>query len=199
MTTATLSETKRIAEPHTCPRWVGYLLASPLRRLFDNPRKLLGPHVRSGDTVIDLGCAMGFFSLPLAKMVGPAGRVVCVDSQDYMLGPLCRKIRRRGLEGIMETRLCSDTSLQLEDLAGQADLAVAWHVVHEVPNRAAFFREAFEALRPGGRMLLSEPNGHVCEEDFRSEIALAKAAGFQVRSTRRDRRTSMAVLEKPTW
>jgi len=53
-----------------CPVWVGYLLASPIRKLFQNPPKILSPYVENGMKVLDIGCVMGFFSLPLARMVG---------------------------------------------------------------------------------------------------------------------------------
>ena len=46
---------------HVCPVWVGYLLASPVRKLFDNPEKVLAPYVKEGMTVLDVGSAMGFF------------------------------------------------------------------------------------------------------------------------------------------
>jgi len=59
-----------MAEHHLCPVWIGYLLASPVRKLSQNPRKILGPYVNEGMTVADIGCAMGFFSLPLAKQSG---------------------------------------------------------------------------------------------------------------------------------
>ena len=67
----------------TCPIWVGYLLASPLRKLLENPEKILKPHVNEGMKVLDIGSAMGFFSLPLAKIVSTKGKVVCVD---FLLG-----------------------------------------------------------------------------------------------------------------
>ena len=47
-----------------CPVWVAYLLASPLRKLLQNPERILAPCVHEGMTVVDIGCAMGFFSLP---------------------------------------------------------------------------------------------------------------------------------------
>jgi 2-polyprenyl-3-methyl-5-hydroxy-6-metoxy-1,4-benzoquinol methylase len=53
-----------------CPIWVGYLLASPVRKLYQNPKKILGAYVREGMKILDIGCAMGFFSLPLAEMTG---------------------------------------------------------------------------------------------------------------------------------
>ena len=55
---------------HVCPFWVGYLLLSPVRKLITNPDRILEPYVRSGMTVMDAGTAMGFFSLPLAELVG---------------------------------------------------------------------------------------------------------------------------------
>ena len=66
---------------HVCPWWIGYLIASHLRKLGENPDTILGPLVEPGMTVVDVGCAMGFFSLPLARMVGESGRVLCVDVQ----------------------------------------------------------------------------------------------------------------------
>jgi len=67
---------------HTvCPWWLGYVLASPLRRLFLDPVKLLSPYVQAGMTVLEPGPGMGFFTLELARLVGPAGRVVAVDIQ----------------------------------------------------------------------------------------------------------------------
>jgi len=53
-----------------CPVWVGYLLASPVRKLFENPKKILGEYIKEGMTVLDLGSAMGFFSIPAARLVG---------------------------------------------------------------------------------------------------------------------------------
>ena len=64
-----------------CPVWIGYLLASPIRKLFQNPKKILYHYVKEGMMVLDIGCAMGFFSLPLSEMVGSKGKVICVDVQ----------------------------------------------------------------------------------------------------------------------
>ena len=50
------------------PVWVGYLLASPVRKLFQNLQKILSPSVEDGMKVYDIRCAMEFLSLPLARM-----------------------------------------------------------------------------------------------------------------------------------
>ncbi|TFH43073.1 MAG: methyltransferase type 11, partial [Chrysiogenales bacterium] len=90
---------------HVCPWWLGFFLASPLRKLFQNPEKILGPHVREGMTLVDVGSGMGFFSLPMARMAGPGGRVICFDVQEKMLRHLARRAAGAGLSGIIETRL----------------------------------------------------------------------------------------------
>jgi SAM-dependent methyltransferase len=82
------------------PYWVARLFPSnPLRRLLENPMRLLGPHVQAGTTVLDLGCAPGFFTLPLARMVGPASRVIALDVQPRMLRGLQRRARRAAGSG----------------------------------------------------------------------------------------------------
>jgi SAM-dependent methyltransferase len=182
--------------PHVCPWWVGYLLASPIRRLIENPSRLLAPHVRPGMTVLDLGCAMGFFCLPLARMVGPGGRVVCVDVQERMIRSLARRVRRRRLETVIETRVCAPESLGIDDLAGSADLALAFHVLHETPQPAGFLAECFAALRPGGRLLLAEPRGRVSAGDFAATVAEARAAGFELVEEIDHRRSRMVVMAK---
>jgi 2-polyprenyl-3-methyl-5-hydroxy-6-metoxy-1,4-benzoquinol methylase len=73
---------------HVCPVWVGYLLSSPIRKLFQDPDKILGPYIKEGMTVLDFGCAMGFFSLPAARMVGSNGKVICIDIQKGMIEKL---------------------------------------------------------------------------------------------------------------
>ncbi|RPI92319.1 MAG: methyltransferase type 11, partial [Spirochaetales bacterium] len=62
-----------MSQAHVFPWWGGYLLLGPLRKRRVDPAKLLEPYIYEGATVLDAGCAMGFFSLPMAVMVGPAG------------------------------------------------------------------------------------------------------------------------------
>lgn len=163
---------------HVCPWWVGYLLANPLRRLVEDPAKLLAPHVAGGMTVLDVGCAMGYFSLPMARMVGSGGRVVCVDVQERMLRVLERRARRRGLERVVETRLCSQDDFGVEDLVGKVHVVVAFHVVHEMHNPALFFSCCRDVLRPGGKLVLAEPVHHVSADVREKTYALAAGAGF---------------------
>lgn len=116
---------------HVCPWWLGYLLASPIRRWGQNPEELLAPYVREGMMVLEPGPGMGFFTLPMARMTGPAGRVVAVDIQPRMLDSLKRRARKAGLTGRIETRLAQPDSMGIGDLKGAIDFVLAFAVVHE--------------------------------------------------------------------
>ena len=178
-----------------CPVWIGYLLASPLRRLAHNPEKLLSPFVKPGVTVLEIGPGMGFFSLPMARMAGPAGKIVCVDVQAGMLARLKRRAQKAGLADRIETRLCTAESLGVDDLAGRIDFALAFAVVHEVPDAQGLFRQIHRGLRPGGTCLVSEPKGHVTPEDFRQTMSMVQGLGFDV-VDRPHIRFSLSILLK---
>jgi len=150
-------------------------LATPLRRLVHDPRRVLAGLALPGDTVIDIGCGPGYFTLPLAKAVGPSGRVVAVDLQPAMLEQVRARAERAGLAPRVELRPCSAETLGELPVA---DAALAFAVVHELPDVARFCGEVAAVLRPGGRLLVVEPRGHVSAAAFAATLALAAAAGL---------------------
>lgn len=182
---------------NVCPVWVGYLLSSPLRKMLEDPEPLLAPYVKPGMVVADIGCAMGFFSLPMAGLVGNTGRVVCVDIQEKMLHGLKKRAVKAGVAGQIDCRLCDEASFHLERDGRPFDFILASAVVHEVPEASRLFKEAFHALKPGGRFFFSEPAGHVSREKFDDEVATAEACGFRVIETPRVRRGQAVVLQRP--
>jgi ubiquinone/menaquinone biosynthesis C-methylase UbiE len=159
---------------HVCPWWVGYLLASPIRRWMQNPEELLRPYLWSGIRVLEPGPGMGFFTLPVAQMIGESGRVIAVDIQPKMLSSLRRRATKAVVSQRVETRLAKPDSLGIEDLAGSIDLVLAIAVVHEMPSAETFFREAAASLKAGGRLLLVEPAGHVKLDIFARELEYAQ-------------------------
>jgi len=183
-------------ERHLCPWWVGYLLASPLRKLFQDPRRILAPYVREGMTTVDFGCAMGFFSLPLARMVGRQGRVVCVDCQPFMLDRLMRRARRARLEGAIEARLAENGDFGLAADLERFDFALAIAVVHEVSDQTGLFRALHASLRPGAMLVVGEPTGHVTGDAFDAELRAAREAGLSLVDRPQFRRTHAALLQK---
>ncbi len=179
-----------------CPWWLGYLLASPLRRLLQDPEAILSPYIREGMSVLDIGCGMGFFSLPLANLVGGKGKVICVDLQQKMIEGLIKRARTANLAERIDARICSHTTLNVNDLAGRIDFALAFALVHEVPDKERLFSEIYNTLKPAGCLLLAEPRGHVSLQDFEKTVSLAQSAGFEVSHDLEIRRSHGVLLRK---
>jgi len=184
--------------PHrrACPFWIGFLLASPLRRLVHDPVKILEPHVRPGMTVLDVGSAMGFFSLPLARLVAPGGRVLCVEMQERMLRVLERRARKCGVQDLIEARPCSQDSLCLHGLDGSVDFALVFAMVHEVPDPERLFAEILRAMKAGACLLMAEPKGHVRIAAFEASVSAAVKQGCSVAGTPRVRGCHSVLLRK---
>ncbi|RJR48429.1 MAG: class I SAM-dependent methyltransferase [Desulfobacteraceae bacterium] len=167
--------------PHVCPWWLGpLLLLNPLRKLLEKPEKLFHELIEEGMIVLEPGCGMGYFTLPLARMVGPRGKVLAVDIQQKMLEGLNRRAEKAGLGDRIEIRIASEKGMGLDDLDSSADIAVALHVVHEVENQAFFFQEVWNVLKPEGRLFILEPLFHVSKKKMEQSISLAKTIGFTI-------------------
>ncbi len=77
-------EKLKIRQP-TCPWWFLFTFDNPFRKIYQDPFTILTPYLKNGDTAVDLGCGMGYFSIPMAELVGDRGKVVAVDLQERML------------------------------------------------------------------------------------------------------------------
>lgn len=179
-----------------CPWWLGYFLVSPVRRIWQDPRTILEPFVRDGMLVLEPGCGMGFFTIELAQLAGPQGKVIAVDLQPKMLSALGRRARRAGVEARIETRLASRDGLGIEDLAGKVDFALAFALVHEVPDQSRFFDQLYRALKGGSKLLVAEPKGHVTEAGFAATTLKAERVGFRVTDRPAIRWSTTAVFER---
>jgi ubiquinone/menaquinone biosynthesis C-methylase UbiE len=172
-------------------------LSTPVRRLVTDPRRILRGLVAPGDTVADLGCGPGFFTLPLAETVGDDGRVIAVDLQAAMLDKVRERAARRGLLERIQLQQCDTASLGLGE-AGALDFVLAFWMVHEVPDTAHMMEEVCASLRPGGRFLVVEPKGHVGEAAWTRTIQAAEAVGMTVAGPRRVAFSRAALLERPS-
>jgi len=179
-----------------CPWWLGYLLASPLRRLAYKPAKILAPYVQTGMTVLEPGPGMGFFTLELARLVGSSGRVIAVDVQPKMIDGLKRRATKAGMIERIDPRLARADSMGVADLAGSIDFTLAVAVVHEMPAAGPFFAEVAAASKPGASVLFVEPAGHVSSEEFEAELQEAFKAGFGLVDRPSMRRSQGALLRR---
>ncbi|MBN1382942.1 MAG: class I SAM-dependent methyltransferase [Deltaproteobacteria bacterium] len=183
---------------HVFPWWAGYWLLNPLRKLKLNPREFLVGYVSPGMVILDAGCAMGFFSIPLAQMTGPTGKVFCVDPQKKMLDVLVKRAEKRQLSEIIDVRLCTYASLLVDALAGRIDLALAVGVLHETRDKKAFIRDIALTLKPGGIFIFSEP--HVIKPaEFEEELGMIEKSDFMVVKKMHKGHNKIAVLHKNSW
>jgi ubiquinone/menaquinone biosynthesis C-methylase UbiE len=165
---------------HVCPWWVGYLLLNPMRRLVQRAEKIFGYCISPSMTVLEIGPGMGFFSLDTARLLGPQGRLVCVDVQPKMIKVLKKRAEKAGVSDHLDARVCSTDSLGIDDLAGTVDLALVIATAHEVSDRQRLFAQVRDSLKPDGKLFLAEPKFHVKRDLFETIEASAVDEGFNV-------------------
>jgi len=146
----------RVIAPAMSYRGAGWL-ERPDRESTQQPEKVLDAlKIASGSTVADIGAGTGYFSLRLAKRVGPQGRVLATDIQPQMLAFLKDNMRANGIQNI-EPILCTPTDAKLP--AGQLDLALMVDVYHELEYPEETMAQVRRALKPDGRLVLIEYRG----------------------------------------
>lgn len=158
-----------------CPRWMCFTFDNGLRRFVQNPDHIIKPYIREGDVVLDVGPGIGYFTIPMARLVGDRGRVIAADLQESMLQGIAKRALRAGLEDRIILRRSSAESL---NVGGAMDFALAFWMAHEVPDLKNFMDQLFDVLIEGGRLLVVEPRVHVSQKQFQKEIDIARSAGF---------------------
>jgi ubiquinone/menaquinone biosynthesis C-methylase UbiE len=161
---------------HVCPWWCCFLFDNPIRKLFHIPTQLLGPYVHEGFTVIDVGPGMGYFTIPLCRLVGESGKVIALDVQKQMLSRLTKRAEKAGVLPRLHTVLGTSENLVIDE---KADFILTFWMVHEVPVQGEFLRDIKNQLKPQGQYLLVEPKIHVNERAFERTIEEAIKAGLR--------------------
>ena len=172
MTTAT-------HDHHVCSTRHAFALDNVIRRLFQKPEKITGPYIQPGDTIIDIGCGPGFFTIDMARLAGETGRVIAVDLQQKMLKKVEKKALKHGLSETIRFHRCPPDSLGIGSDV-KADFILAFYMVHETPDPRQFLAEVSSLLKPSGRFLIVEPRFHVSKNTFRQITGYALDAGFQI-------------------
>lgn len=160
-----------------CPVERAGNLNSKFRRLLQNPQKILNPYLQTGITVLDIGCGPGYFSLEMAKMIGPSGKVIAADVQQGMLDIISEKIKGTALENTVELYKCNTDRI---DISQKADFILCFYMVHEVPDRQKFITNLKELIAPGGFVYIAEPKFHVKKKVFESMLHELINMGFSI-------------------
>lgn len=163
------------------------------RKWLQNPLKILAPYIQEGMVGLDIGCGPGFFTLPIAQLVGSAGRVIGVDLQEEMLEKVRRKIKGAEFEDRIVLQKSDGNSI---GVAEQLDFVLLFYVVHEVPKKDGFFNEIARILRPTGKVLIVEPPFHVSRSAFKGALRIAEEAGFKRSRGPRILLSRTAILQK---
>lgn len=112
--------------------------------------------LKPGQTVCDMGCGNGFYTLEIARRVGPAGTVYAVDIQPEMLRMLAETAGREGLTTI---RPVLGTAIDPRLPRASIDLCLCVDVYHEFSHPEAMLARIRESLSPDGRLALVEFRG----------------------------------------
>lgn len=162
------------------------LLETPDRAVWQKPEQIMDAlKIADGAKVADIGAGGGFFTIRLARRIGPRGVVYAQDIQQPMIEAIKRRVAREGLTNV-ETRLGTENDPNLPTGALDAVLVVDSYQEVEEDDRVAFLRSLALALKPGGRLGIVnyKPGGGGPGPDVRVEStaveADARAAGLRV-------------------
>lgn len=112
--------------------------------------------IRPGQVICDMGCGNGFYTLELARRVGPRGLVYAVDVQPEMLHMLAERLVR---EGVRNVRPVLGTPIDPRLPKATVDLVLCVDVYHEFSHPEAMLERIQESLAADGQLVLAEFRG----------------------------------------
>ena len=165
------------------------MLERPERAEFQKPDQVMRTlEIRPGERVADVGAGSGYFTIPVAKAVGPEGVVWAIDIAQEMLDHIAKRLEKEGLTNVRLVKVAKDDP---ELPPRGVDTILMVDTIHYVKDRAEYAKKLREGLAPGGRLVVIDyvpkpfeerpwgplPEQQVSRETLDAEMA---AAGFAV-------------------
>ena len=114
--------------------------------------------IHPGSRVADIGAGSGLLTVHLARAVAPNGKVVATDVDGAVLDLLMQRLRAAGLANVVERRVVQPDTPGLED--GEYDAILLAEVDHYFTHPVQWLEAASKALKPGGRIVISNRMYH---------------------------------------
>jgi predicted methyltransferase len=128
------------------------LLEAPDRELWQRPDQIMDAlQIADGSRVADIGPGAGWFTIRLARRVGPNGVVYAHDVQREMLDAIRRRVSREGLRNVV-TGLATPSDPRLPPNSLDAVLLVDVYPEVDVEHRVTYLRNIARSLKPTGRI-----------------------------------------------
>ena len=117
------------------------------------PRQLLeNSGLKQGELMVDIGCGIGYFTFPAAKIVGEEGMVYALDTEEVMLKEVEERKSNKGYDNIITVQ-SGEYGL---DLDIKADFILFSNLLHEVEDREKILESYLSLLKKGGRVGIIE-------------------------------------------
>lgn len=153
---------------------------------FVNPENIVGQSgLMPGQTVADLGCGAGFYTIAAAKILGDTGMVYAIDVQESKLTVTQSSANQAGCKNVAIIKADLEKPLT-EPAEGSCDMVILASILHEVGLRDPLIKNAYRLLKTGGKLLAVEwkkqstPLGPPVERRIAQEdlIQLLERMGF---------------------
>jgi ubiquinone/menaquinone biosynthesis C-methylase UbiE len=162
--------------PSACPYSQRFWVEAPHPFITrERLRSVLEP--AGGERVLEVGPGTGYYSLPVARWLGPNGRLDVLDIQQEMVDHTLRRASAEGIANLVGER-GDAREMPYEDSSFDAAYLVT--VLGEIPDQSAALRELRRVVKPGGRIVVGELFGDPHMVTFRALSDRAAAAGLEV-------------------
>jgi ubiquinone/menaquinone biosynthesis C-methylase UbiE len=124
------------------------LLEGPDRDAWQRPDRIMDAlSIGEGSIVADLGAGGGWFTIRLARRVGPNGRVYAEDIQHQMIEAIDRRVAREGMKGRVTTVMGTANDPKLP---ARVDAVLIVDTYHEMEEPKVLLRNVARSLKPRG-------------------------------------------------